>query len=135
MKGNNEVKKLAIASVVALAMSGVASAQVFFDEDDGADLTLTLNGTVDEICGLTAATDEATIEFGELATTAPNRSEPPSGSRGKPARLDRDLTGLVNACPPYITEITATPRKNPETTENSVGLPASARNRSRTTMK
>lgn len=66
------MKKLVIASVAAIAMTGVASAQVFFDEDDGADLTLTLNGTVDEICGLTAATDEATIEFGELASTATN---------------------------------------------------------------
>lgn len=74
IKGNI-MKKVAIASVALMALSTPAMAQVqFFDEDSsaGAVITYNLQGTVDEICGLTAVSNDVDIDFGELATTASN---------------------------------------------------------------
>ncbi|MEM5516260.1 hypothetical protein WNY37_04815 [Henriciella sp. AS95] len=63
------MKKFAIASVAALAIAGAASAE-FIDANGGdAELELVLNGTVQEICGITAASSSIDVDFGELAAT------------------------------------------------------------------
>ena len=70
VKGSKNVKKLVLASAIALAMSGAASAE-FIDANGGtADLTLELSGNVEEICGITAASNTLDVDFGELAGTS-----------------------------------------------------------------
>lgn len=64
------MKKLAIATMAALAVTGAASADFIQAPDGGsADLTLELSGSVEEICGITAASSSLEVEFGELAGT------------------------------------------------------------------
>ena len=61
------MKKLVLASVAAVALSGVASAEFIEAGEGSADLTLELSGNVEEICGITAASDTLEMDFGELA--------------------------------------------------------------------
>lgn len=64
------MKKLVLASVAAVALTGVASAEFIEAGEGSADLTLEQSGNVEEICGITAASDTLEMDFGELAGTS-----------------------------------------------------------------
>lgn len=64
------MKKLAFASVAAIALAGTASAEFIQAPSGGsADLDVQINGEVEEICGITAASSSLLIEFDDLADT------------------------------------------------------------------
>ncbi len=64
------MKKLAFASVAAIALAGTASAEFIQAPSGGsAELEVEINGEVEEICGITATSSSLLIEFDDLADT------------------------------------------------------------------
>lgn len=63
------MKKIAIASAAAIAVAGIASAEFITEPDD---LEIAIEGTVEELCGLTSLTSTAgtiEVDFGVLSNT------------------------------------------------------------------